>query len=288
MVEVDKYNSYLELLSKTYEEAVIFLLQKYGPAQDDYFREKSYQRFLNGEIKSITKGKTTRTNEGLYCHHIDENKWLKASDKEFVRKYQIPFESQRKDRLIYCDLIEHSILHVLIAKETSLEFGNPGFMAYLRPDIEIWYLDKEVPHIEWEKNCYNKSFLIPQEAFGILKEMQRIIGGSYFSTLFDYYEEKRKQEEERKTWLQSLKQNRIADREKWIERTKNLHSKSPRNEIIAASYSIRIEYKDLARVFIRNSLTTREEYISEMKKYTKEKILDDLLIYIENLPEIVD
>ena len=102
-MEVDKYNSYLELLSKTYEEAVIFLLQKYGPAQDDYFREKSYQRFLNGEIKSITKGKTTRTNEGLYCHHIDENKWLKASDKEFVRKYQIPFESQRKDRLIYCD-----------------------------------------------------------------------------------------------------------------------------------------------------------------------------------------
>lgn len=151
MVGVDKYNSYLELLLKTYDEAVIFLLQKYGPAQDDYFREKSYKRFLNGEVKSIAKGKTTRTTEGLYCHHIDENKWLKISDKYFVEKHKIPFESQRKDRLVYCDLIEHSILHVLIAKETSVEFGYPGFTAYLRPDIEVWYLDKNVPHIEWKK-----------------------------------------------------------------------------------------------------------------------------------------
>lgn len=92
-MEVDKYNSYLELLLKTYAEAVIFLLQKYGPAQDDYFREKSYKRFLNGEVKSIAKGKTTRTTEGLYCHHIDENKWLKISDKYYVEKHNIPFES---------------------------------------------------------------------------------------------------------------------------------------------------------------------------------------------------
>ncbi|WP_255637603.1 hypothetical protein [Virgibacillus sp. AGTR] len=33
------YKDYLDLLSKTYEGAVDFLLQKYGPAQDDYYRE---------------------------------------------------------------------------------------------------------------------------------------------------------------------------------------------------------------------------------------------------------
>ncbi|HFU5941372.1 hypothetical protein NQ080_12025 [Enterococcus faecium] len=188
---VDKYNGYLELLSKTYVEAVSFLLQKYGSAQDDYFREKSYQKFLNGEIENITKGKTSRTNEGLYCHHIDENKWLKASDKGFIRKYNIPFEVQRKNRLVYCDLIEHSILHALIAKETSLEFGYPGFIAFLRPDIEKWYLNKDIPKRGWKKNCYKKAFLNPQEAFGILKEIQKIIGESYFISLFDYYEKKR-------------------------------------------------------------------------------------------------
>lgn len=288
MVEIGRCNGYLELLSKTYAEAVVFLLQKYGPAQDDYFREKSYQKFLNGENKSITKGKTTRTSEGLYCHHIDENKWLKASDKDFIRKYNIPFEAQRKNRIVYCDLIEHSILHALIAKETSLKFGYPGFIAFLRPDIEEWYLNKKIPNQGWKKNCYKKAFLNPQEAFEILKEMQRIIGKSYFSTLFDYYEEKRKQEEESKKRLQSIKQRRIAEREKWIEHTKKLHNKSPRNEIIAASYYIRIEYKDPADVFNRNRLTTYKEYISDMKKYSKEKILNELLIYIEKLPKIVD
>lgn len=71
---MDSYKEYLVLLSKSYEEANEVLLQKYGPAQDDYFREASYQRFMNGEIKSITKGKFSRTSEGLYCHHIDEIK----------------------------------------------------------------------------------------------------------------------------------------------------------------------------------------------------------------------
>lgn len=52
---------YLELLTKSYEEAVQILLKKYGKAKDDYYRENSYNRFLNGEIKSITKGKYSRT-----------------------------------------------------------------------------------------------------------------------------------------------------------------------------------------------------------------------------------
>lgn len=66
---MNSYKEYLDLLSKTYDEAVDFLLRKYGPAQDDYFRENSYQRFMNGEIKNITRGKISRTNEGIYCHH---------------------------------------------------------------------------------------------------------------------------------------------------------------------------------------------------------------------------
>ena len=63
---MNSYKGYLDLLLMNYEEAVELLLQKYGPAQDDYFREYSYQRFMNGEIKNITRGKASRTNEGLY------------------------------------------------------------------------------------------------------------------------------------------------------------------------------------------------------------------------------
>ncbi|WP_416150245.1 hypothetical protein ACM26V_04455 [Salipaludibacillus sp. HK11] len=44
---MSSYKEYKGLLSKTYDEVVEFLLQKYGSAQDDYFREKSYQKFMN-------------------------------------------------------------------------------------------------------------------------------------------------------------------------------------------------------------------------------------------------
>lgn len=282
---VDNYKGYLELLSKNYNEAVVFLLQKYGPTQDDYFREKSYQRFIKGEIKSISGGKISRTNEGLYCHHISENKWSNMSDKSFIREYKIPFEFQKKDRLVYCDLIEHSILHVLITKETAFKFGYAGYLSYLRGLIEAWYLDETMPNQEWMKKCYNNSFLNPQEAFEILKEMQSGIGKSYFSTLFDYYEEIRKEEEEREKWLQNRKEIRIAERENWIERAKKLHSKSPRSEIVTASYFICIKHENETDVF-NNNYIAHEEYISKMKKFTKEKILEELLIYIEELSEI--
>ncbi len=70
-----KYNEYNQLLDATYSQAVAYLLNKYGAVTDDYYKEKSYTRFLNGEIKSITKGKYTQASEGLYCHHISESGW---------------------------------------------------------------------------------------------------------------------------------------------------------------------------------------------------------------------
>lgn len=282
---MNNYKEYLVLLSKTYEEAVEFLLQKYGPAQDDYFRENSYQRFMNGEIKNITKGKASRTNEGLYCHHIDEIKWLKISDQGFVKRFNIPFEFQRKDRLVYCDLAEHTILHVLIIKETSFEFGYPGYEVFLKRLIEEWYLDKIIPNPEWMKNCYNRSFLEPNKALNLLKEMQRMLGKNYFNTLLDYYEARNKLEEERIKRQQELKQARINEREGWVERAKQLHNKSPRSAVVVASYYICIEYKNPTYILNRESITFKE-YDSKMKKYTKEKILEELLVYIERLPEL--
>lgn len=283
---MNSYNGYLELLSKDYEEAVDWLLQKYGPAQDDYFRESSYQRFMNGEIKNITKGKFTRTNEGLSCHHIDEINWLKISDQDFVKKFSIPFETQRKNRLVYCDSVEHTILHVLITKETSFEYGYPGYVAYLKPDIEEWYLDETIPNLEWKKKCYTKSFLAPQKAFDLLKEMQKAIGESYFNTLVDYYEEKKKIEEKRNEWQEQFKQRQINERTYQIKNAKTLNYQSPRSEIVSASYSIRIYYKNLIDSGSFNKSITFKEYDKEMKKHMKEEILDELLVYIESSPEL--
>jgi hypothetical protein len=97
---MNRYKEYEDLLSKTYDEAVEFLLQKYGTAKDDYFSEKSYQRFMAGEIKNITTGKYKRTSEGLYCHHIDEKKNLNISNQSFIKENKVSFEFQKKDRLV--------------------------------------------------------------------------------------------------------------------------------------------------------------------------------------------
>lgn len=54
-------------------------------------------------------GNYSRTNEGLVCHHIDEDKAELLTNPQFASKY--PASYQRKDRLVYCDYIEHLLLH---------------------------------------------------------------------------------------------------------------------------------------------------------------------------------
>ena len=50
-------DKYMDLLEMSYIDAVNVLLKRYGPATDDYFNEVSYERLLNGDIKSVTKKK---------------------------------------------------------------------------------------------------------------------------------------------------------------------------------------------------------------------------------------
>lgn len=277
------YKEYQDLLLKNYDEAVDFLLQKYGSAQDNYFKEKSYKRFMNKEIKSIGKGNISRTSEGLYCHHIDENIMLKISDPVFIREYEIPFEYQKKERLVYCDLIEHSILHVLIAKETSSEFGYLGLDFYLLPNIESWYLDKIIPDSEWRKNCYKKAFLVPQEAFDILSEMKKVIGKNYYESLSGYYEEQKRREEKRKEEIKQREQYRKKERIRLINKAKLLHDKSPRKDIVFIAY--KIKYSDIFDEFGERQSKDMDfkKFDSEMKKYPKHKILEDLNMYLDSL-----
>lgn len=202
------------------------------------------------------------------------------SDQNFVKHYNIPFEYQRKDRLVYCDLAEHTILRVLIAKETSGDYGTPGYEACLKPMIEEWYLDEEIPGREWMKRCYNKAFLEPQKAFNLLKAMQQMIGLDYHDTLEDYYESKRKDLEKVLIVKEKMRQRRREDKDYWIENAGRLNYRNSRSEIITASYYIREAYKNTEDFRPKN--LGMKEYEDQMKEFTKEKILDGLLNYIES------
>ena len=176
----------LELLQGTYQEAVNVFLNKYGGAVDDYFSEKSYARFKAGEIKAPTKRKISRTSEGLYCHHIDEDKMIMMASPEFIRYMDIPFDYQRKNRLVYCNLIEHGILHLLIASETygrGYELGClpgvGGYVNFIRPNLIQWLIDGVEPKLPWQIACRNAVFMNKRAAKKMIKQMDRFLFDRY-------------------------------------------------------------------------------------------------------------
>ena len=155
-----------------YEDSIKHLQEKYGIPKDSYFSEKSYYRYMNGDIKSITKNKITRTSDGLYCHHIDEDKYMRISLHDWCKRQNVPFESHEKEKIVYCDLIEHCILHVLIAaSQENAIFGIQGYLIFLKPNVLEWFVENKEPALIWEKNCKDVIQLTNDEATLIIKEM---------------------------------------------------------------------------------------------------------------------
>lgn len=206
---MDRITEYHELLDMTYEKAINYLLEKYGEVYDDYFREQSYKRFLNNEIKSITKGNHSRTDDGLIVHHIDEDKVLNLTNQWFIEEYEYSFDHQRKEKLVYCDVVEHTILHAIIANETNFKYGLPGYETYLKIDIIEWYLEKNIPNLKWKKNCYEKSFLTRQQAVDILKRTEILTNGEFINTPEEWDEIR--QDENKLTKFLGAKYKKIRD-----------------------------------------------------------------------------
>lgn len=122
-------------LKMTYDELVDYLLKKYGPAQYDYF--------CNESCKSKNSN-VSRTKEGLYCHHIDENKAILLSNDKFA--VNNPFEYQKANRLVYCNVLEHLILHIKIVEEPKNENANQmeiqgigGAVCFICPQINDYF-----------------------------------------------------------------------------------------------------------------------------------------------------
>ncbi len=112
------------------------LLEKYGTVDGDYFTPTFSQ---NMAIK--------RTEEGLYIHHIDEDKIANLSDYNVAKANS--FDHQRAERLVYADLFEHILLHILIGEQNKgLGFGGAEVMfAYANDkrweDIDVLGILKE-------------------------------------------------------------------------------------------------------------------------------------------------
>ncbi len=138
------------IMEKSYDELVQYLINKYGPAKYDYF---------TNEYCTMKNKNVSRTKEGLYCHHIDEDKAIMLSNDQFASKN--PFEYQKANRLVYCNFLEHFLLHILIAEEPKNKDANPNemqgiggainFMCRQLNDLYNGYEYKQ----EWMRNVAN-------------------------------------------------------------------------------------------------------------------------------------
>ena len=141
-------------MAMNYDEQIEYLLKKYGAAQFDYFISED----------NLTKNRSiSRTAEGLECHHIDENIIPTLSDPDIASIYS--YDYQRKDRLVYCNLLEHLLLHIKIGQDRYYE--NHKTMKVNRSINELIthgvnMLSKQINRlyqdndskIRWEQNCY--------------------------------------------------------------------------------------------------------------------------------------
>lgn len=141
-------------LNMTYYELCDYLIEKYGGAELDYFP--------NPQCKAKRR-KVGRGEEGLYCHHIDEDKGGSLSSPDQARMQ--PFAWQKAERLVYCNILEHLILHIKIAVLRQKEkmwrpfslydfFTTGGFWVICR-EINSLYMDKGDTKI-YRQRCYEE------------------------------------------------------------------------------------------------------------------------------------
>ena len=144
------------ILGMSYDEYVETLLKKYGMVPGDYFIDD--ESFRNN--KSIV-----RSNDGLVIHHIDEDKICNLSELKNTKKAKTYFKYQKAERLVYCNLVEHMILHLKIMEKElsktrdewnkSEDVGIGGFDAINRKTNSILlyaYYHKVPKQIhDWDK-----------------------------------------------------------------------------------------------------------------------------------------
>ena len=124
--KIAEWEAYLNM---TYDEYVSHLLNKYGAITQPYFTDK----YCNEYNKSIRMGCF-----GLYIHHIAEDIVPSLSKKRVAS--QNLWSYQQGDKLVYCDPLEHLLLHIKIYEKTGN--GNLGIKGavIIAREIGDYYL----------------------------------------------------------------------------------------------------------------------------------------------------
>jgi hypothetical protein len=139
---------YKKVQNYNYVEYCDYLQSKYGAGLCDYM------------TKNWNKNqKISRTKDGLYAHHKYEDHAILLSNPEYAKKN--PYEWQLRENIVYCDLLEHLFLHILICENPSKnknkneKVGFGGVVNFIVPELNDVY-SGWVSKQQWQLNCHNK------------------------------------------------------------------------------------------------------------------------------------
>lgn len=144
-MNIEEYN----LVKKyNYLQYCEYLKNKYGIPVADYFT-KNWNK-----IRRIS-----RTKDGLFLHHVFEDHAIMLSTPIFAKMN--PIEWQKAENLVYCDYLEHLLLHILICENPSDEqnakqaVGIGGAINFIIPELNDVY-SGFVSGMPWKQNCFEK------------------------------------------------------------------------------------------------------------------------------------
>ena len=142
---------YLNARTMTYLQYCECLQTKYGIGTADFF-SKNFRK----------NQKVTRTKDGLYAHHKMEDRVADLGKPEIAML--CPYEWQTKENIVYCDLLEHLLLHVLICKyprqiekigDVKLGLVGYGGVVIIAGELNDLYSGWKTAQ-EWRMNCHRK------------------------------------------------------------------------------------------------------------------------------------
>jgi hypothetical protein len=143
-MSIEEYNRVKDF---TYSEYCDYLQTKYGIGLCDYMTEN---------FKCINK-KCSRVSDGLYAHHRYEDCASLLCNKERASLY--PFEYQKAQNIVYCNLLEHLFLHILICEYPNPVnkddiLGSGGVLNFFVPQLNDFYTGW-IPKLDWQFICLN-------------------------------------------------------------------------------------------------------------------------------------
>ena len=151
------------LLKLSYNEYAVYLKAKYGKVPANYCYKTKNGTYL------INSKQISRTNDGLMIHHILEDQYLYLANNNTINEIMNSHpETQDADNLVYCDYLEHLLLHIKITEEldtANFIYGWGGIFSivkHINSAYQYYYIEGDVDyslvsaHGSYRKHCSEK------------------------------------------------------------------------------------------------------------------------------------